>query len=227
MYRREMEVSLETFKPGRELEVGDRPANMAMDLKRNSLLVLDELSDNLSVIDRATFKRKKLISVSKKPVDIEIDQTGNYAYIASDGDGLVDILSLDSLALVGTITNVGRPGKLFTYPRENLLLLLDEFNNRLHVIDTLKNQVKSSIDVVNLPTSMDVDTERDLVYVTSFTDSQVGVIDLNQEKMVEVIQLRALFDSVSGLNNVALDADLGQIIVTNTVTGQVFMVKVQ
>lgn len=59
----------------------------------------------------------------------------------------------------------------------------------------------------------------------SFTENSVGVVDLDKEQMIEVIRLGSAFESVAGLNNIALNNNGDTLIVTNTNTGQVYMVS--
>lgn len=222
-----VEASIETLNVTNQTQTGDRPGEMAWDSQRNNIFVVNEFSDNVSVIDRQIFKVIRTLKVGRRPLGIVVDRNNKYAYVSNDRDGTLSIISLDSLSVVGTIQGVGRPGKLLTYPNKNLILSLDKYNNQVHVIDQDTNKIVLSIDVVNLPVDMVLDPQSEHLYVISFTDSSIGVVDLASEKMKEVIQLGSAFDAVSGLNNIELDSKRNSLVVTNTNTGQVYMVKLE
>lgn len=224
---RVLKVSADTFSVLGQAEVGKKPSEMVYDATRGRLFVINEFSNSVSVIESGSFEVTRTIPVGERPVNIEMDRRGELIYVSNDRDGSVSIISVDGLQVVDTIFEVGRPGKLLAYPGKDLVLVLDRFNNQLLVIDQSVGQVAARIGIVNYPVDMVLDQKAEKLYVASFTENSIGVIDLKKEKMVEVIQLGSSFESNGGLNNIALMPGGDQLMVTNTNTGQVYIVEIK
>lgn len=220
-------VSINTFLVENEVSVGKHPSAIAIDPWGRYLLVVSEFSNTVSVIELGEFQVINTIKVGVKPVDIVVDQSGEFAYVANENGGSLSVISMSNLTLVDTITGLGQPSSLLAYPRQDLILVLDKLNHQLAVLDQRTNKIIKRIDVVGSPVDMVLDPIKKKLYVVSFTENSIGIVDLSQEKMTKAIKLGSSFEQVEGLTKIILDPDWNTLVLSNTKTGQVYLVKIE
>ena len=219
-----MKVTADTFEPKGQVTVGTRPSQMALDKAGRQLFVVNEFSNNVSVINPETFTLITTIQVGEKPLDVVIGRSGDFAYVSNERDSSISVISVENLTVVNTIFDVGRPVRLMPFPIDDLILILDYFNDQLLVLQEKDGKVIKKINVVTSPVGMALDLPHKKLYVASFTANSVGIVDLDKEQMTEVISLGSAFSNAAGLNNVALNGNGSEAVLTNTNTGEVYFI---
>lgn len=219
-----LDVSADTFQVQRQAHVGRKPGAMVIDKEGRYLFVVNEFSDSVSVVSLADFTVIKNIEVGRRPKVMTINRRGDYVYVGNNTDGTLSIISTETLSEVGVVVDVGRPVALASMLNFDLVFVLDGFNGKVVVYDENLRKVTGRISTVKFPSDLIIDEANNRVITIGFTDNTIGVVDLNQEKLVNVFTLGSAFDVVAGLNNVVQLGDTARVLVTNTNTGGVFVV---
>ncbi len=220
------EVGLNNFTVERSVKTGVHPLELLVADSGKRLFVVNEFSDNVAVIDTDSFSLIATIPVGKRPVDIAKDRNGEFVYVVNKEDASVSKISVSNLSVVSTIENVGRPVVIEAYPGKDLMLILDQYGDNVIVLDTNTDKIVKTIKTVDYPAAIAFDLGNNRFFVSSFTKSSIGIIDIEKEAMVSELQLGTAFQPISGLNNMIYNAQSKSLIVTNTNTGKVFFVPV-
>jgi YVTN family beta-propeller protein len=145
--------------------VGANPQDIAFAPDGARAYVVNMGSDTISVLDTATRTVVATVAVADAPRSAVVTPDGEHLYVGCR-NGLVDVVALDTLAVLTTVT-VGGP-----YADSVNGLCVSPDGSRVHAlwgnlvsIDTATNTVVSSLYVGNTPTDMALSPDGDHAYV--------------------------------------------------------------
>ncbi|PIZ45108.1 hypothetical protein COY32_05570, partial [candidate division WWE3 bacterium CG_4_10_14_0_2_um_filter_41_14] len=168
------------------------------------------------------------VFVGKGPTDVALSANGEFLYVAEREAGTIGVISTQNRVYIKTIQFGGRPHRMYSVDTQGVVLILDQYTGALAILDSVIQRIDRKIDVVSLPSDMVVDTQRDKIYVTSFADNTIGVLDIKSEKMQNIIGLsQASFAQSTGLNNIAMVPGSNEVLVSNTNTGELHFVDIR
>ena len=182
------------------LVVGDAVASSAKSFR---VLVTNERSGTLSVIDGPSRKVTATVALGKRPRGLKLSPDGKLLYVAlsgspiagpgvdesrlppadkgADGIGVVD---LASLKLLRVLRGISDPEQLAVSADGRKLYVASEDTGRAIVIDSSTGKQLASLAVGGEPEGVSLSPDGRWVYVSSEEDHQVAVIDTRTDKVV-------------------------------------------
>jgi YVTN family beta-propeller protein len=195
---------------GTGLGVGSSPAANAAQPAAASyrILVTNERSGTLSVIDGASRTLIATVPLGKRPRGLKLSPDHKLLYVAlsgspiagpgvdasklppadkgADGIGVVD---LTTLKLVKVLRGISDPEQLAVSADGKRLYVASEDTGRGIVIDAVTGQTLASLAVGGEPEGVTLSPDGRFVYMTSEEDHQVAVIDTAVNKVVATFEV--------------------------------------
>ncbi len=181
-------------------------AGAAGRMPAHALAVTNELSGDLTVVDRETLQPAMTIPLGKRPRGLVLSPDRLRLYVAlsgspnagpgvdektlpppdrkADGIGIVD---LTRMKLTGMLPSGTDPEQLAVSPDGAYLFVANEDAAKLSIIDTAKAVVVDTIEVGGEPEGVGVEPSGRRVWVTSEADDAVFVVDLTLRKVVKKV----------------------------------------
>lgn len=172
------------------------------------VLVTNERSGDLSVIDGATHQVLATVPLGKRPRGLKISPDGKRLYVAlsgspiappgvddddlppadksADGIGVVD---LDRLELLTVLRGVSDPEQLAVSADGSKLYIASEDTGQAVVMDAGDGRVLASMPVGGEPEGVTLSPDGRWVYMSSEEDHQVAVIDTRTDKVVATLDV--------------------------------------
>ena len=172
------------------------------------VLVTNERSGDLSVIDGATREVIATIALGKRPRGLKISPDGKRLYVAlsgspiappgtdeaslppadkgADGIGVVD---LDQLSLVNVLRGVSDPEQLAISADGRKLYIASEDTGQAVVMDAQSGQQLAVMPVGGEPEGVTLSPDGRWVYMSSEEDHQIAVIDTASDKVVATLDV--------------------------------------
>jgi len=223
-----LKIDANTFVEISRAYVKTKPGGMVLDSKTSLLYVSTEYGNTVDVIDTKNMQVVSSVFVGKGPTDVALSANGEFLYVAEREAGTIGVISTQNRVYIKTIQFGGRPHRMYSVDTQGVVLILDQYTGALAILDSVIQRIDRKIDVVSLPSDMVVDTQRDKIYVTSFADNTIGVLDIKSEKMQNIIGLsQASFAQSTGLNNIAMVPGSNEVLVSNTNTGELHFVDIR
>ena len=154
--------------------------DMSLDVKTNTLYLSDYSNGNIYSLDYAN--NKPIINSIKNPKVLKLDINANNHKIYSIIGETSNISLIEPNLTHHKNISVARiPNDLTINPKTNMIYIVNNDNNRISVIDGKTDQVIKTISLSledrfpNLPQSLAIDSNTNLIYLTS--SKSVFVID--------------------------------------------------
>lgn len=165
---------------GATIGVGSYPVAVAVNPVTNTLYVVNQLSNDVSVIDGAT-GAVTTVDVGICPWDVAVNSVTNKVYVANYGEQNTDstVSVIDGVTNdVTTVTVGNNPESLAVNSVTNRIYVANFGGNDVSVIDGETDAVIATIAVGPNPWAVAVNAVTNRIYVASFTDDgQVSVIN--------------------------------------------------
>jgi YVTN family beta-propeller protein len=185
-----------------------QPAQVAPSGPGFRVLVTNERSGNLSVIDGNTRQVIATLPLGKRPRGLKISPDGKLLYVAlsgspiagpgvdestlppadkgADGIGVVD---LETLHLVRVLRGVSDPEQLAVTADGRKLYIASEDTGRAIVLDAADGRELANLPVGGEPEGVTLSPDGRFVYVSSEEDHQIAVIDTGSDKVVATFEV--------------------------------------
>lgn len=172
------------------------------------VLVTNERSGTMSVIDGVTRRVIATVPLGKRPRGLKVSPDGKRVYVAlsgspiagpgvaqsslppadkgADGIGVVD---LATLKLVRVLRGVSDPEQLAVSRDGKLLFVASEDTGRGIVMDAADGRVIASMEVGGEPEGVTISPDGRFVYMTSEEDHRVAIIDTATHRVVASIEV--------------------------------------
>lgn len=179
------------------------PAATEAELAPYRVLVTNERSGDLTVIDGPTREVVATVALGKRPRGLKVSPDGKRLYVAlsgspiappgTDEDSLppadkgadgIGVLDLDTLQLVTVLRGVSDPEQLAVSADGRKLYIASEDTGQAVVLDASSGRLLKSMDVGGEPEGVTLSPDGRWVYMTSEEDHQIAVIDTRADTVV-------------------------------------------
>jgi DNA-binding beta-propeller fold protein YncE len=131
------------------------------------VFVSNEKTNNIVVIDAATFKIVKDIKTCRRPRDLHFSADHAKLYVACGDDDLIQILDVVKLAVVGKIKTGPSPEAFGIDEKRGRLYVSEEEASALAVIDMASDRIVQEVPTGAEPEGVLVADDGNTVYLTS------------------------------------------------------------
>jgi YVTN family beta-propeller protein len=165
------------FKPA--VTVDQEPAAV----KGKAVYVSNELSSNISVIDKAAKRVAKNVFVGLRPSSVAADQRRNRLYIADRKAGAVyEMDMIGQILLKATqLEFVDEPVHIEPLPVKDMLMVVNFGSDTVCLLDAFTLQVAETIPVGDGPVDAVYSPIWDLAFVVNLLDNSLSVIDFETQ----------------------------------------------
>ena len=133
----------------RDILVGDGPVGISIDNNANRLYVLNQNSNNITVLDSLTYSTITTIPVGTNPSGITFNKLTNKIYVSNSGNNSVSVIDTTSNAVIKTIVlpaNSG-PTDILVNPISNRIYVANYTGNSISIIDGFTDTIVSTLGV--------------------------------------------------------------------------------
>ncbi len=224
-------IDVVNVRVDRELAVGQNPVALAASPTRNEIYVVNsgaaDGNGSLSVLDAEQNRVAATVPLHRQPVSINLDQAGEFAYIANAGSNSVSIVDLKARREVARIGTGEQPDAAVLAPNAKTLVVTNRGGNSVTLIDPASRSVRAVF--TGCPGAMDpvVMPDSSKAFIACSAGHQVMVLGLAHAanpangKMAEPDRLETLMDVGHGPVDLALKPDSGEIFVSNSLSDSV------
>jgi YVTN family beta-propeller protein len=133
----------------RDILVGDGPVGISIDNNANRLYVLNQNSNNITVLDSLTYSTISTIPVGTNPSGITFNKLTNKIYVSNGGNNSVSVIDTTSNAVIKTIVlpaNSG-PTDILVNTISNRIYVANYTGNSISIIDGSTDTIVSTLSV--------------------------------------------------------------------------------
>src|SRR5262249_11376642 len=198
--------------------VGDQPVHVVNSRDGRTLFVTNFAGANISVIDAATWRHMKDISVPARPHSLVLAPEGRLACVSCCSGAAVAVLDTANATLAATIPvpSPAQPYGLALSVDGRYLYASDNFSGRLIVLDTHARSVASSVNVGLRPALIARSPDGGTLYVANGQSHSVSVLDLTRDPAHPTIHTTVAVDGYP--HGLAVTPDGRYIVVANTIS---------
>ncbi len=129
---------------------GDRPRGIKVSPDGKTYVATLEYGNKFLVMDQK-FNVVKTVDTAATPYGIAYDKSGNFVYVASNKDKLLQVFDAHTFAKVKDIPTGNRCWHFSFTPDDKDILLACGKSDALFVIDAEKQEVKQQVEIKNMP----------------------------------------------------------------------------
>ena len=183
------------------VSVGSFPAGVAIHPMRNLVLVTNEGSDNVSVIDLKTREVIETIEVGRSPGEgIDIHPGLDLAVVANVGSNNVSVIDLTTMTVTKTI-DVGRfPVGVAIDTERDLAVVTNGEDSNVSFIHLPTLEVVFQIRVGERPAGVAINSRTGIAVVANRGADTVTLIDLDARSSVSTIGIEGAFPRAVAIN---------------------------
>ncbi len=217
----------------RELRVGQDPVALAASPTRNEIYVVnagapgDKSSSqrapggrgSLSVIDAETNSVVATIPLHRRPLSIDLDPSGNLAYVANSGSNTVSVIDLRARREIAQIRAGVQPVAARLAPDGKTLVVADKRGNSVTLINPVTRRIRAVLS--GCPGAQDpvVLADSSKAFIPCSAGHQIMVIALAHAGQPD--QLQTLMDVGRSPVALALKPDNGEVFSVNSLSDSV------
>jgi len=158
------------------VNAGASPTAVALSLATNKICVANKGSDNLTIIDGATYATTTVSTgAGSGPSAIAINSLTNKAYVANGGSGSVAVIDV-ATAAVATVAGGRNPSAIVVNPLTSRIYVANSGDGSVTVIDGATNAT-ATVAVGSIPSAIAINPLTNRIYVANNGDGSVTVID--------------------------------------------------
>jgi len=211
----------------RELRVGRNPVAIAASPTRNEIYVVNSgvagSTGSLSVIDAEHNTVVATISLGLQPKSIDLDATGDRAYVANAGSNSISVVDLKRRREVARISAGEDPVAARVAADGNALVVADRRGGSVTVVDPESGRVRAVFGDCPGAAGVVILHDSSKAFVPCSTGHQVMVIALAEAQThpAEPDRLETLMDVGHAPVDLALKPDGGEIFASNSLSDSV------
>jgi YVTN family beta-propeller protein len=192
--------------------------------KGKIIFVSNELSSNISVIDKALKRVVKNVYVGTKPAAMAADLRRNRLYIADRNVGVIYEMDMISQHLLRAtqIEFVDEPVWIEPVPTKDLLIVVNFGGDTIYLLDAFNMQIVETLEVGDGPVKAVYSVLTERAFVVNLLDGTMSVINL-QDSPAAVdttiqVELRP--------SGITIDDSMGWLYVTNSGSTDLSVLKI-
>jgi YVTN family beta-propeller protein len=175
----------------RKLVSGNDPETLDTSPDGRVLVVANEDSAQVRLLDAATGDVIANIPVGIEPEGVRFRPDGRYAYVTSEASERIDVIGVEERRNVGTVPTGKRPRNVVFSADGERAFVTCEFDARVDVIDSREHRALTSIAIEGtpkaLPMGMALDDSANRLYVTLGRAGEIAVIDTRALRVLQRI----------------------------------------
>lgn len=227
---------------------GRNPVELSISPDKRYLLVANKLDGTISAYfrqDRETIRDLGTFGNGENPTDVIFNNKGTEAYVAYQGDGRINFLSVLNRAMPVSkqVLNLKdesfkgnvAPFKLAISKDDNTLYSIDKDNGKLFVFKKQNNSFTQStiinLAINNEPVDLeDIIVNNDKIYISDSINSKVIVVDAINNTVINSISLlsKEIDSNIQPLpTKLAITADSKKLYVTNRGTSTIAVLDLE
>lgn len=184
-----------------EIPTGRLPHSIALFSEKELAFISNMGEDNLSVIDCKNNKELKRIKVGENPIKISISNNKKYlyactSYIGNDKNGVVSIISLDTLMLIDEIEVGLSPVDLFE--DNDYLYVSNLCDGSISIVNLKEFKQENKINVEGMPKG--IVKSKKYIFIGDYLNSNLCVLNV-KNKLVKRISTGIEPNSIILINN--------------------------
>ena len=189
------------------------------------IYVANELSSNISVIDKQLKQVVYNVFVGTKPYALAADHRRNRLYIGDRKDGVIYEMDMlrQHLLRATQIGYVDEPAHLETVPSRDLLIVVNFGSDTIYIVDSFTLQVVQTIDVGYDPVDAEYSEFFDLAFVLNRYFGTLSVLDLAADTVAVDTTLQVELDPAG----MAIDDNMGWLYITNSGSTDLSIIKIE
>lgn len=154
------------------------------------LVVSSPKMRKIYVFDSQTGKRLAEVAVGKASKGVKVSPDGKEAYVANEGEATVSVVNLDVYKNVATIPVKEMPHNIRFNSDGSIAYVTLQGGAGLGVINTKQRKLVQVIPTpgLNGPHNMDLSKDEHTMFIRGVA-GQVGVLDLDSDKMIKVMDV--------------------------------------
>ena len=172
------------------ISAGTNPVAGVVSPDGRLLYVVNQGSNDVSIIDTATNISTGTIAVGNSPFLTAISRDGSRLYVANQADNTVSIINTSTKAVVGTVTVGSTPAGLAVSNDGSQVYVANSGGNTVSVIDAA-TQAVNSIIVGTHPTAVTFSPDGTQAYVTNQADNTSSIVDTATQTVTDTVSLGA------------------------------------
>jgi YVTN family beta-propeller protein len=209
------------FKFQPRISIEDEPTA----LKGKLVYVSNEMSSNISVIDKALRRVVGTVYVGTRPSAVGADLRRNRLYIADRKAGAIYEMDMINQRLLKAlqIDYVDEPVHIEPVPSKDILIVVNYGSDTIHLVDPFTLQLIETLAVGDGPVDAIYSEFWDLAFVVNSLDNSISVVDLDQHPAVVdttlFVELRP--------SGVTIDDSMGWLYVANRGSYNLSVIKLE
>lgn len=207
------------FKPA--ITVDEEPAAV----KGKTVYVSNELSSNISVVDKAAKRVVKNVFVGMRPSSVAADQRRNRLYIADRKAGAVyemDMMS-QNLLKAAQIEFVDEPVHIEPILVKDLLMVVNFGSDTVCLLDAFTLQMVETISVGDGPVDAIYSPIWDVAFVVNLLDNSLSVVDFE----IQPPAVSATIEVGLRPTGITIDDSMGWLYVSNSGSTELSIIKLE
>jgi YVTN family beta-propeller protein len=189
------------------IDVGDSPRLPVYNPSNDDVYVVNQLSDDISVIDSATNSVIETIDGLFGPYDLIFNPSNNNIYVVNSESQSVSVIDSTNNSVIKTIVILINPISLLYNPFNNNIYIGNSFgsDNLIDIIDSTSNNYKGYIAVGPGPFKMVFNPSNNNIYVGNSESDSVSVIATTLNEVLKPVADAGTDQSVKSGDVVQLD----------------------
>jgi YVTN family beta-propeller protein len=181
----------------------------------NLILQYSIVNNKLVVADtfKISTKKKELLS----PTGIEVDDAQKLLYVVTKENNTLYVLSLQTKEILFQLKLDGEAYACLLSPDKNMLYISCWGCDKVILFDTKLKTITTSIAVGDNPNEIVLNKKGTTLFVANANDNSVSIIDIKQQKVIEILNAALYPNAPSGstTNGLALGADEKMLYIAN------------
>lgn len=157
---------------------GSKPVALALNSNTNKIFVVNQDSNNVTVIDAVTNGVAAVVAVGQSPAAVAVNPATNKAYIVNSGGNTgVTVIDGANYSTASIVTGAKTPLAAVVNPNTNRVYVANQNSNNVTVIDGSSNSIIATVAVGLHPQALAVIPAINKIYVADMSDGSVTVVD--------------------------------------------------
>jgi YVTN family beta-propeller protein len=209
------------FKFQPQITIETEPASP----KGKLVLVANEASSNLSVIDRSTERVVKNVFLATRPAATGADQRRNRLYIADQKAGVLYEMDMMNQHLLKAtqLEFVDEPVHIEPIPSKDLLIVVNFGSDTVYLVDAFNLQIIGTLEVGDGPVNAAYSVFAERAFVVNMLDGTLSVINIEATPATVDTTLQIELRPTG----ITIDDSMGWLYVTNSGSPDLTVLKVE
>jgi len=165
------------------------PSGIAVNPQANTVVVANEKSDSVSVIDLHAETVLASVPVGRAPKGVAIDQELRIAVVGNSHDDTVSMIDLNTYRVTATIKVGKEPEGIAINSLNHTALIVNHKDDTGSVINLMSQSVVCTVPAGREPKDVSIDQYLNIALVVNENDYTVSVIDLNSCQVTRIISI--------------------------------------